>query len=120
MKLSEIKNIVKNSLKEKRGDSTLYHITAMMVTDTRKRNLEEILSDIRAVIGVTIVNTTREKKIGQGMYQTNATVKVDPFPFVSRGISFGDNEVQDLVKEIRKIEGVRVFRVIGSPQRKKL
>jgi len=108
------------SLNEKRGDSTLYIIEGILVSNTRQRNLEEILSDIRSVTGVTIVKTAGEKKVGTGIYQTNITIKIDPFPFIRKGKKFGDDDVKELSLEIRKIDGVRIFRPIGKPQIKKL
>lgn len=107
-------------LNEKRGDSTVYVISGILVSNTKQRNLEEILSDIRSVNGITIVKTSGEKKVGTGLYQTNITIKVDPFPFIRKGNKFNEEDVKSMSSEIRKIDGVRIFRVIGKPELKKL
>jgi hypothetical protein len=123
MKLSELKNIIREEftsvLKEKRGDSTVYHITGRMTFTNKDRNLEEILSDVRAVKGVTIVKTGTEKKIADKVYETDLIFRVDPNPFLSDG-GFKEEEQKKLTDEIRKISGVKIFRMKGKPELKKL
>jgi hypothetical protein len=125
MKLSELKNIIReefaSALKEKKGDSTIYHINGTLVFTKKDRNLEEILSDIRAIVGITIVKTGGERKISvaDNTYETDIKLKVDPNPFIPLG-GFKEDKVKELTDEIRKIGGVKVFRLKGEPELKKL
>ena len=125
MKLSELKNIIReellSALKEKKGDSTIYHINGTLVFTKKDRNLEEILSDIRAITGVTIVKTGGEKKLplADNTYETYIKLKVDPNPFIPLG-GFKEDKIKELMDEIRKISGVKVFRIKGEPELKKL
>jgi hypothetical protein len=123
MKLSELKNIIREEftsiLNEKKGDSTIYHIDGTLVFSNKNRNLEEILSDIRAVKGITIVKTTGEKKLADNTYETTLKLKIDPYPFIPLG-GFKQEKVKELTNEIRKIDGVKVFRLNGEPELKKL
>lgn len=125
MKLSELKNIIReefaSALKEKKGDSTIYHINGTLVFTKKDRNLEEILSDIRAIVGITIVKTGGERKISvaDNTYETDIKLKVDPNPFIPLG-GFKEDKIKELTDEIRKISGVKVFRLKGEPELKKL
>jgi hypothetical protein len=123
MKLSKLKNIIReefvSALKEKKGDSTVYHIVGKMTFTNKDRNLEEILSDIRAVKGITIVKTSTEQKIADKVYETNLIFRVDPNPFIPDG-GFKEEERKKLTDEIRKIPGVKIFRIKGEPELKKL
>ena len=125
MKLSELKNIIReefaSALKEKKGDSTIYHINGTLVFTKKDRNLEEILSDIRAIVGITIVKTGGERKISvaDNTYETDIKLKVDPNPFIPLG-GFKEDKVKELTDEIHKIGGVKVFRLKGEPELKKL
>jgi hypothetical protein len=123
MKLSELKNIIReefiSALKEKKGDSTIYYMVGRMTFTNKDRNLEEILSDIRAVEGVTIVKTGNEVKVADKVYETDLIFKVDPYPFIPLG-GFKQEKVKELTNEIRKIDGVKIFRLNGEPELKKL
>lgn len=123
MKLSELKNIIReefaSALKEKKGDSTIYHITGRLTFTNKDRNLEEILSDIRAVKGITIVKTSTERKIADKVYETDLIFRVDPNPFIPDG-GFKEEKRKELTNEIRKIPGVKVFILKGEPELKKL
>ena len=125
MKLSKLKNIIReefiSALKEKKGDSTIYHIYGTLIFTKKDRNLEEILSDIRAITGITIIKTSGEKKIpvADNTYETDIKIKVDPNPFMPLG-GFKEDKVKELTDEIRKISGVIVFRIKGEPELKKL
>jgi hypothetical protein len=122
MKLSELKNIIREEftsvLKEKKGDSTIYHITGKMTFTNKDRNLEEILSDVRAVKGITIVKTSTERKIADKLYETDLIFRVDPNPFFPKG--FKENEQKEITDEIRKISGVKIFNIKDKPELKKL
>ena len=122
MKLSKLKNIIReefiSALKEKKGDSTVYHVGGTLTFTNKDRNLAEILSDIRAIKGITIVKTSTEKNIADKVYETNLTFRVDPNPFLPDG-GFKEEKRKELTDEIRKIQGVKVF-IAGEPELKKL
>ena len=61
MKTQYIKQIIKEELSkilfEKKSSSTVYKFKGILSVDSKKRNKEEVLSDIRSLTGVTIVST---------------------------------------------------------------
>ena len=75
MKLSKLKNIIReefiSALKEKKGDSTVYHVGGKLTFTNKDRNLAEILSDIRAIKGITIVKTSNKLKFKYIVFFSN-------------------------------------------------
>ncbi len=91
-------------------ESTQYNIEGELHTDTRQRPQKDILSDVRSLPGITIVSS---KDINPNVYATNnpdygtiVKIKVDPHPFST---GFKDEDLQQLLTDIRAIEGVKSF-----------
>ena len=91
-------------------ESTQYNIEGELHTDTRQRPQKDILSDVRSLPGITIVSS---KDLNPNVYATNnedygtiVKIKVDPHPFST---GFKDEDLQQLLQDIRAIEGVKSF-----------
>ena len=105
-----------NLLKE---ESTQYNIEGLLYTNTEERPQKDILSDIRALPGITIVSSKdinpEDTAFNNPNYGTILKIKVDPHPFPT---GFSDEDLQNMFKDIRKVKGVRNFK-LNKPVEKK-
>jgi hypothetical protein len=119
MKTQYIKQIIKEELSkilfEKKSSSTVYKFKGILSVDPKKRNKEEVLSDIRSLTGVTIVSTkpAQGDNITPNTEESVLSIKVDPHPYIGKG-GFSKEKVSTIVDDIRKIEGVEYFKLIGN------
>jgi hypothetical protein len=111
-----IKEEISNILKE---ESTQYNLEGYLYTNTEERPQKDILSDIRSLPGITIVSSKDinqdDSAFNNPNYGTVLKVKIDPHPYTS---GFKDEDLQNLLKDIRKIQGVRNFK-LSTPVEKK-
>jgi len=119
--LEELKHRLKSysnrgMLKE---ESTQYNIEGFLYTNTEERPQKDILSDVRALAGITIVSSKDinpdDTAFNNPNYGTILKIKIDPHPFPS---GFKDEDLQNLFKDIRSIKGVRNFK-LSKPVEKK-
>ena len=66
-----------------------------------------------------VSKVANELEVERGVRKTDIKIKVDPNPFMPLG-GFKEDKVKELTDEIRKISGVKVFRIKGEPELKKL
>ena len=101
-------------------NSINYKLKGILVTDLSERNQADILSDIRSLSGVTIVKATEytsdEKMYQNKNYYVYLSVKIDPHPFVGKG-GFGQPQVEELIADIKKIKGVRMFKTAAKVEK---
>lgn len=99
--------------KPSRHDSRIYSIECLLIIDkSKKRNKADILSDIRAIEGVTIV-TVHEQYEDEKRDFSHITVKVDVSPLPVKSI------VKNLIrinKETKHLRGVETFRYKTRPK----
>ena len=107
------------TLKILKEESTQYNMEGILYTDTRERPQKDILSDIRSLPGITIVSS---KDINPNVYATNnpnygtiIKIKVDPHPYPS---GFKDEDLQQLLQDIRAVKGVRNFKLNQKVEKK--
>ena len=102
-------------------ESTQYKFEGLLQTDTVKRPQKDILSDIRALPGITIVSSKDYDLSGESSafsnpnYYTIIKMKVDPHPYPN---GFKDEDLQQLFTDIRAIKGVRNFKLNKSVEKK--
>jgi hypothetical protein len=87
----------------------IYQIDGTMVADTTQRPLADILSDIRALTGVTIVRVTNNRQPSAEKlkkYVVDINVKIDPAPFET----FDSGTIESIKQKIVKIPAVRTVR----------
>lgn len=96
---------------EKKTASKQFQILASMITNTKENDQTNILSAMRALPGVTIVNsqaaTAGSNSEGQLRYQTNVDIKIDTHALE------GDvkEAIKKIIEDIKKIPGVIEFKV---------
>lgn len=90
---------------------SIFRVEGYMLTDLSDRDQGDILSDMRALPGVTIVGS-RDVKIDPSKDKSIISLKIDPYPFTKMdGISASES-VDYVAKEIMKIPGVRKFKIL--------
>jgi hypothetical protein len=101
-------------------ESTQYKFEGLLQTDTVKRPQKDILSDIRALPGVTIVSSKDYDPTSSAFsnpdYYSILKIKVDPHPFMKDG-GFKDETLQTMLSDIRKIDGVKNFKLTQSVEK---
>jgi len=110
-------NITKKIIQEAVTKSTVYKFKGILSVDIAKRNKEEVISDIRSLTGVTIVSTkpAEGENITPRTDESILKIKVDPHPFIGKG-GFNKDSVDDVIADIRRIEGVKYFKQIGTTE----
>lgn len=110
---TKLTDIVKDIIQE---ESTQYKFDGLLQTDTVKRPQKDILSDIRSLPGVTIVSSKDYDLSGETSafsnpnYYSVLRIKVDPHPFMVSG-GFKDEDLQKMLSDVRKIDGVKNFKL---------
>jgi hypothetical protein len=118
MKKSRLIQIIKEEIQHVlREESNLYTLEGLLKTntDTKQsgRPQKDILSDIRAIEGITIVSSkdyTLQSDISpikNPNYYSLITVKIDPDPFKETG--FTEDNLKDIMDKIRQVKGVKGF-----------
>jgi hypothetical protein len=98
--------------KEPKPAAKQFQILASMITNTKVNDQTNILSAMRALPGVTIVNSQAaipgSNSEGQLRYKTNVDIKID-----TSALS-GDIKaaIKKIIEDIKKIEGVVEFKVL--------
>ena len=112
-----IKGTGKLTLKIIKEESTQYTFAGVLITNTSSedgRPQKDILSDIRAIEGITIVTSKDYDTSGESSafnnpnYYSIIKVKVDPNPYKT---GFTSEDLQNMLKEIRGIKGVKNFKL---------
>ena len=118
MKKSRLIQIIKEEIQHVlREESNLYTLEGLIKTntDTKQsgRPQKDILSDIRAIEGITIVSSkdyTLQSDISpikNPNYYSLITIKIDPDPFKKTG--FTEDNLKDIMDKIRQVKGVKGF-----------
>jgi hypothetical protein len=111
MKLSELKQHIKE---EYSSASKLYEIDGIIVIDTDVAFHKQIMSDIRAIKGVTIVKDYIYEPVGAAENRGYAelSIKIDPSPFENSDPKVITNTV---IRDIKATKGVRAFKLKQGP-----
>jgi len=118
MKKSHLIQIIKEEIQHVlREESNLYTLEGLLKTNTDTnqsgRPQKDILSDIRAIEGITIVSSkdyTLQSDISpikNPNYYSLITIKIDPDPFKETG--FTEDNLKDIMNKIRQVKGVKGF-----------
>ena len=113
MNSKDLKNLIREELKqaltEKYQDQ--YKLKGRLITNIKTRPQKEILSDIRALTGVTVVSTTEIEDYSEQSFDKFTTIlnlKIDGYPFIRSG-GFSREKIVDIANTIRKIPDVVSF-----------
>jgi hypothetical protein len=118
MKLENLRHIIKEELSKVLNEEYIdkFKVKGILTTNTTTRPQQEILSDIRALTGVTIVST---EEMDEEYSQNNENLrvilnlKIDGYPFIKSG-GFSREKVMDIIKSVKRVDGVKSF--IVNPQ----
>ncbi len=98
--------------KEPKPEAKQFQILATMITNTKVNDQTNILSAMRALPGVTIVNSKAaipgSNSEGQLRYKTNVDIKIDTSA-IEGDVKAG---IRKIVEDIKKIEGVVEFKIL--------
>ena len=111
MKLSELKQLIRE---EYSLASKLYEIEGVIAIDTDVAFHKQIMSDVRAIEGITIVKDYIYEPVGAAENRGYAelSIKIDPSPFPGKQVK----EIVDMViNDIKNIKGVRAFKLKKGP-----
>jgi hypothetical protein len=113
MKQSQLKDLIREELKqaltEKYQDQ--YKMKGRLITNIKNRPQKEILSDIRAIAGITVVSTTELEDYSEQNFDQFTTIlnlKIDGYPFIKTG-GFSREKITDIANMIRKVPDVVSF-----------
>jgi hypothetical protein len=110
-----LKNIIKEELSNilKEEYLTQYKVKGTLITDTTKRPQQDILSNIRALTGVTVVSTVDVSPDEYSQNNENLRVilnlKIDGYPFIRHGGFSKDTIMKKIVPAIKRIDGVKGY-----------
>ena len=114
MNKSDLKQLIqeelKNVLSEEYQDQ--YKVTGRLITNIKGRPQKEILSDIRAIAGVTVVSTRELQDYNDqsfGQFTTILNIKVDGYPYIKTG-GFSRETIVKIADDIRKVPNVITFK----------
>ena len=113
MNSKELKNIIREELKQALNEKyqDQYKLKGRLITNIKNRPQKEILSDIRSVIGVTVVSTTELEDYSEQNFDHFTTIlnlKIDGYPFIKSG-GFSREKIKDIANMIRKVPDVVSF-----------
>jgi hypothetical protein len=94
----------------------IFHIEGIIIIDDQKRNIQDILSDIRALAGITIVrNIDIEQDQTSRYYKSKLEIKIDPYPYIKQN-KFDSNSTLELISNnIKAVPGVIGFKQTANP-----
>jgi hypothetical protein len=115
MKLDNLRQLVKEELKRTLNEDyqDKYKMVGMIITNIKKRPQKEIFSDIRSIPGITVASSKEPMEYSEQnteKFQTILTIKVDGHPWIAKG-GFDKSKMDEIRKEILKVEGVLSFNV---------
>jgi len=110
----EILKVLKEGSEEK-----LYKIEGLLVSDNDIKTQSQLLSDIRAITGVTTVDAQeyQPRLPKKGRSYNRLTIKIDPYPYL-KNLKTGKSDIETLnqiIDNINNIKGVVKYRV-DNPQ----
>lgn len=113
MKIKGLRDIIREELSKALNEEYVdkFKVKGILVTNTTMRPQQEILSDIRALTGVTIVSTV---DLDQEYSQNNENLrvilnlKIDGYPFMRQG-GFSRKKVEEIIANVKRVEGVKSF-----------
>lgn len=109
----------KNKIHEASDDSQLKISMLLVIDKNIDRYKEDILSDIRAVTGVTIINTEQHRNVKNLDYNI-VLMKIDTGPYSSPDPDVPTNILDSLLrirKQLLKVPGILRIKYLTKPEK---
>ena len=108
--MAGLRNKLDQTLSEEYQDK--FKLSGRLTTNLNSRPQNEILSDIRAIAGVTIVSTREVQDYGAQSFSNFNSIlnlKIDGYPYIKKG-GFSRDTISDIAKKIQEVPDVISFR----------
>lgn len=104
-----VKEQFQKALKEDYQDQ--YKIRGKLITNITSRTQHDIISDIRAISGITVVSSEEipELKRDSSNFTTILNIKIDGYPFIKQG-GFSRDKIGEILNLVRKVPDVISFK----------
>jgi hypothetical protein len=94
----------------------IFHIEGTIIIDNQKRDVQDILSDVRALPGITVVRNVEIPQDATSRYfRSSLEIKVDPYPYIKQNKFDGKATLEAVVNNIKIIPGVIGFKQTTEP-----
>lgn len=94
----------------------IFHIEGTIIINNQNRDVQDILSDIRALSGITIVrNIELPQDTTSRYFRSSLEIKVDPYPYIKQNKFDGKTTLEAIVDNIKTIPGVIGFKQTIQP-----
>ena len=105
---------LKNLLNEGTLDK-IFHLDGILIVDDTNRNQKDILSDVRSLPGITVVrNVEMEQDATSRYFRSRLEIKIDPYPYAKQNKFNGEETIQIIANNIKKVPGVIGFKQDGN------
>lgn len=106
---------LKNILTELESNK-IYHIEGIIIIDDQKRNIQDVLSDIRALPAITIVRNIEVDQDSTSKYfKSQLEIKIDPYPYIKQNKWEGEKTLDKIIFDIKTTPGVIAFKKNAKP-----
>jgi hypothetical protein len=94
----------------------IFHIEGTIIIDNQKRDVQDILSDVRALPGITVVRNVELPQDATSRYfRSSLEIKVDPYPYIKQNKFDGKTTLEAVANNIKIIPGVIGFKQTVEP-----
>jgi hypothetical protein len=96
-------NMLTNSLFYESYNPNIYEVECIIALEAGKRSITSIISDIRAITGVTTIDITyTDENTEKGRHLIKTRIKIDPSPFTP----FDQSSYDQILSDIKKLPNV--------------
>ena len=89
----------------------IFHLDGTLIVDDKARNQKDILSDIRALPGITVVrNIEMEQDATSRYFRSKIECKIDPYPYIKQNKFDSVTTIDSIIQQIKNIKGVIGFK----------
>jgi hypothetical protein len=94
----------------------IFHIEGTIIIDNQKRDVQDVLSDVRALPGITVVRNVEIPQDATSRYfRSSLEIKVDPYPYIKQNKFDGKTTLEAVANNIKTIPGVIGFKQTVEP-----
>ena len=94
----------------------IFHIKGTIIIDDQKRNIQDVLSDVRALSGITVVRNIELPQDATSRYfRSTLEIKVDPYPYIKQNKFDNKTTLNLIINNIKSIPGVIGFKQTTEP-----